>query len=185
MRTACGFTLVETLFVMGLLALGAAIAIPQATVTLDGARATAAARYLAARMALARTEAVSRSATVALRFEDQPAGIAFGVYLDGNHDGVRTADINAGVDVRLDGPVRLWELFPGVSIGVTPASGERDPVQVGASNILSFTPAGTSTPGTIYVRGRDDSQLAVRVLGATGRTRVLRHDSRRGTWGAV
>jgi type II secretory pathway pseudopilin PulG len=175
--------LVETLFVMGLLALCAAIAIPQATVTLDGARATAAARYLAGRMALARTEAVSRSATVALRFEDQPAGIAFGVYLDGNHDGVRTADINAGVDPRLDGPVRLWELFPGVSIGVTAASGQRDPVQVGASNILSFTPAGTSTSGSIYIRGRDDSQLAVRVLGATGRTRVLRHDPRRGTWG--
>ena len=133
-------------------------------------------------MALARTEAVSRSVTIALRFEDQSDGTAFAVYVDGNHNGVRTADIDARVDQPIDAVVRLWQLFPGVSIGVTPESGETEAVQVGASRILSFTPAGTATPGTIYIRGRDGSQLAVRVLGATGRTRVLRLDRRRRVW---
>jgi Tfp pilus assembly protein FimT len=168
---------------MALLALCATMAIPQASTLIDRARATAGARYLAGRMALARAEAVSRSTSVALRFEDGPDGIAFSVYLDGNRNGVLTRDIDAGVDRPLDRAVRLWELFPGVTIGVTPATGESDPVQVGASNLLSFTPAGTATAGTVYIRGRDGSQLAVRVLGATGRTRVLRFDPRRAAWG--
>jgi hypothetical protein len=43
------------------------------------------------------------------------------------------------------------------------------------SALLSFTPTGTASSRTLYVRGRDGSQYAVRVLGATGRTRVLRY----------
>ena len=168
---------------MALIAICAAMAIPQAAATLDRARATAGARYLAARMALARTEAVSQARVIALRFENQPDGIAFTIYRDGNRNGVRTRDIEGGIDLPVGPPVRLWELFPGAAIGVTPDSGEADPVQVGVSNLLSFTPAGTATAGTIYIRGRDGSQLAVRVLGATGRTRVLRYDPRRATWG--
>jgi hypothetical protein len=55
-------------------------------------------------------------------------------------------------------------------------------VQLGAGDILSFTAAGTATSGTVFVRGRDGSQLAVRVLGATGRTRVLRYDTHLAAW---
>ena len=40
---------------------------------------------------------------------------------------------------------------------------------------MSFTPIGTATSRTLYLRGRDGSQYSVRVLGATGRTRVLRY----------
>jgi hypothetical protein len=47
---------------------------------------------------------------------------------------------------------------------------------------MSFTPSGTATSGTIYIRGRDGSQFAVRVLGATGRTRVLRYLPARKEW---
>jgi type II secretion system GspH-like protein len=157
------------------------MAIPQAAVTIDRSRAIAAARYLAARMALARTQAVSRSATVALRFDQEPGGIAFTAYVDGNHNGVRTRDIAAGIDRPMAEAVRLWELFPGVGIAA-PALEATDAVQIGSGNILSFTPAGTASAGTIYVRGRDGSQLGVRVLGATGRTRVIRYDARRGDW---
>jgi hypothetical protein len=39
---------------------------------------------------------------------------------------------------------------------------------------MSFTPVGTSTPGSIYLRGADGTQLVVRVVGATGRARVLK-----------
>jgi hypothetical protein len=169
-------------FVLGLFAVLTAVAIPQATLTIDRSRATVGARYLAARVALARATAVSRSATVGLRFEDKPDGTSFTAYLDGNHNGIRTTDILDRIDRPLGGPVRLWQLFPGVTIGVTPASGEKEAVAVGPSHILSFTPSGTATSGTVYVRGRDGSQLAVRVLGATGRTRMLRFDTRLGDW---
>ena len=60
-----------------------------------------------------------------------------------------------------------------------------DPVRIGSSSLMSFTPLGTATPGTIYLRGRDGSQYAVRVLGATGRTRVLRDAPGTREWTAV
>jgi hypothetical protein len=51
-----------------------------------------------------------------------------------------------------------------------------------ASVLMSFTPIGTATSRTLYLRGRDASQYAVRVLGATGRTRVLRYVTATRQW---
>ena len=122
-----------------------------------------------------------RSAHVALRFEEHPAGISFRTFADGNHNGVRTADIAAGVDVPIDEPVRLSDLYSGTAIAVAGAAGA-DPVRLGVSNLLSFTPLGTSTSGSVFVRGREGSQFVIRVLGATGRARVQRFIARSGTW---
>lgn len=165
----------------GLVTVMAAVTVPQLLTGLDRSRAWAAARYLAARMAAARAHAVLRSAHVALRFVDDRSGITFQTFADDNQNGVRTADIAAAVDRPLDAPARLRDLFPGVDIAIAPGLGS-DPVRLGASNLLSFTPLGTATPGTIYVRGRDGTQLAVRVLGATARARVLRYVPQTGQW---
>jgi Tfp pilus assembly protein FimT len=143
----------------------AGMAVPPVLAGLERSRTHAAGRYLASRMALARAQAVARSASVALRFVDEDR--AFGVFVDGNRNGVRSRDIETGVDAAVDPPVRMSALFPGVEITVA---------GVGASGILSFTPAGTATPGTVSLRGRDGSQVAVRVAGATGRTRVLHYN---------
>jgi hypothetical protein len=141
-----------------------------------------AARYLGSRVVLARTQAVSRGTFVALRFERDRRGYSFSVYEDRNGNGVRTADIQAGIDRQVESPVRLFEQFPGVEIAVNPGLPGGDPVQLGASGLLSFSPLGTATSGTIHVLGRDGTQWAIRVLGATGRTRVLRYDPRLGAW---
>lgn len=167
--------------VLSLTAVLAGVSVPQLLVTLDRSRAWAAARYLAARMSMARAHAVMRSAHVALRFVDEQSDTTFQMFVDDNHNGVRTSDIEAHVDRALDEPVGLSDLFPGVVIGVADAIGT-DPVRIGSSNLLSFTPQGTATPGTIYVRGRDGLQLAVRVTGATGRTRVMRYVPANGSW---
>lgn len=159
----------------------AAVAVPQFLTGLDRSRAWAAARYLAARMATARAYAVLRSAHVALRFVEDRSGVSFQTFVDDNQNGVRTSDIAAAVDRPLDAAARLPELFPGADIGIVPELGG-DPVRLGSSGLLSFTPLGTATPGTIYVRGRDGIQLAVRVLGATARTRVLRYVPQTGEW---
>lgn len=132
-------------------------------------------------MAVARTYAVLRSAHVALRFVDDESGVSFQTFVDDNQNGVRTSDIAAEVDRPLDAPARLSDLFPGVDIGIAPELGA-DPVRLGSSDLLSFTPLGTATPGTIYIRGRDGTQLAVRVLGATARTRVLRYAPQTRAW---
>jgi Tfp pilus assembly protein FimT len=157
-----------------LIVVGTAFAVPPFLGVMDRQRAWAAARYLAARMAMARTYAVTRSANVALRFVTDDRDVSFQMFLDDNHNGVRTADIGASVDPSIGKSVRLSELFPGVAIAVSANVGT-DPVRIGSTNLLSFTPLGTATPGTVYVRGKDGLQLAVRITGATGRTRVLRY----------
>jgi prepilin-type N-terminal cleavage/methylation domain-containing protein len=176
-----GYTLIEILFVTSLIAIVSAIAVPQSLVTLDRARAAAAARHLASRMAMARSHAVMRSAHVAIQFDEVKSGITFRMFVDGNHNGVRTSDIGSDVDSPLDAPARLSDLFPGVAIAVAGEAGS-DPLRIGSSNLLSFTPLGTASPGSVYVRGRDGSQFAIRVLGATGRTRIQRYVPRTRAW---
>lgn len=182
MAVCDGFTLVEVLFAATLTVLLMAIAIPQLLVSVDRSRGMAATRYLASRMALARMQAVSRSAVVALQFREEPVGISFAVYTDGNRNGVRTQEIESGIDPRIEPPVRLTDLFPGVTFAVNELLSGSDVLRIGRTNLLSFSPAGTATPGTVYLRSRDGTQWAVRVLGATGRVRALRYDGRTRSW---
>jgi hypothetical protein len=157
------------------------MAIAQSAAAIDRARAASAARYLASRVTVARTLAVMRSTHVALRCEYQPYGLPFRMFVDGNRNGVRSADISAGIDVPLDEAVHLGDLYPGTDIAVDGAAGS-DPLLLGVSNILSCAPLGTCTSGSVLVRGRDGSQFAVRILGVTGRVRVQRFDTRTGVW---
>ena len=60
------------------------------------------------------------------------------------------------------------------------ATGEEG-IRIGSSRILTLGPDGTATSGTIYLRGRR-GQYAVRILGATGRTRVWRFHPGTGEW---
>lgn len=181
-RGLLGFSVVDLVFSCTALCVLCAVAIPQTLSTIDRSRGLAAARYLAARMALARTQAVSRSTTIALRFVESPNGISIGVIQDGNRNGVRARDIDLQIDRPVDAPVMLSELFPGVEIGLTPQTPGSDPVQLGGTNILSFTPRGTATSGSLYIRGRDGTQWVIRVLGATARARVLRFVPNTGEW---
>lgn len=61
------------------------------------------------------------------------------------------------------------------------ASAAGDGVRIGTSRMLTLGPDGTATSGTLYVQGRK-GQYAIRVLGATGRTRVLRFDAGARQW---
>lgn len=133
-------------------------------------------------MALARAQAVSRSTTIALRFVETAQGISISVIQDGNRNGVRAREIDLQIDRPIAEPHLLSDLFPGVEIGLSPQMPGTDPVQIGGSDILSFTPHGTASSGSVYVRGRDGTQWVVRVLGATARARVLRFEPTSGEW---
>jgi Type II transport protein GspH len=169
-------------FAAGALSVLLAIAIPQTITSVERSRGLAAVRYLGARMALARAQAVGRSTTVALRFEQGRRGMQINVFQDGNRNGVRSRDIDLQIDRPIDEPVELSDLFPGVDIGLTPRMPGVDAVQLGGTNLLSFTPRGTATSGSVYVRGRDGTQWVVRVLGVTARFRVLRYLPATGEW---
>jgi S-ribosylhomocysteine lyase LuxS involved in autoinducer biosynthesis len=57
-----------------------------------------------------------------------------------------------------------------------------DPIRAGVSNIMTFSPNGSATGGTLYLRGAKRSQYAVRVLGVTGRTRVFQYHTGTARW---
>jgi Tfp pilus assembly protein FimT len=172
----------EILFAMALLGILSAISVPNMLAAVDRSRGAGAARYLASRMALARARAVGRSTMVALRFEDGPGGTSFSVVEDGNGDGVRTTDIEQQIDGEIEAPVLLSDRFPGASIGLTAGTPAANPVALGGTTILSFSPNGTATSGSVYVVGRDRTQWVVRVLGVTARARVLRYDRAMNAW---
>lgn len=185
-----GFSAVELLLSVSVLLTMTLVSAPLMWNGLDEARTAMAARYLEGRIMDARLHALKRSTRVALRFEPSGGDYVFGEYVDGNGNGVRTTDIAAGIDPERRGPQALREDFAHVSFGVragvpdldgivSPATSEG--VRIGTSRLLTLGPDGTATSGTLYVHGRR-GQYAVRVLGATGRTRVLRFDSGRGEW---
>ena len=189
-----GFSLLESIVAVGLLAVTAAIALPSILGGLDDARAMAAARYLAGLARLARVQAATRSTHVGLRFEREGAAYRYAVYVDGNGNGLRSRDVRRGIDEPITPVERIGDRFPGVALGVAEGvtrisdgramMGGADPVRLGSADTLTFSPIGTATSGTIFLRSRKGRQYAVRVLGATGRTRVLefRHES--GSWAA-
>jgi type II secretory pathway pseudopilin PulG len=186
-----GYSLSELLVVTALTATISAVAVPQLLATVDESRAIGAARYLATRLQQARMEAIARSAAVGIRFVEEGGTFSYAVYVDGNGNGVRTTDISRGIDRPIHAAERLRDHFYGVDFGVLPGlppveSGAAlpgtDPVKLGAANILTFTPAGTSTSGSLYVLGRKGTQYVVRIFGETAKTRVLQFDRRARRW---
>ena len=186
-----GYSLVELSMVMaiGVTLLGTAV--PGYMAGIDDYRANGAARHLSGRFQRARMEAVMRSATVAVQFTQASGGYSYAVYLDGNRNGVLARDIQRGVDVPIGALERLPEQFSGVEFGAIPGlppvdSGGTppgaDPIRLGAGSLASFSAMGTSSSGTVYIRGRHDTQYAVRIFGETGKTRVMKFDPGTRQW---
>ena len=183
-----GYTLIEVLLVISLFGVLAGVAIPIATSAIDELRAAGAARHFAARLGATRLDAVRRSSTVAWRFDPNGSDYTFRAFLDGNGDGLRTADILSGADRPLGRAERLSDYFAGTAFGLLPgtpdldgARGNADGVRIGATSLLSISPNGSCTSGTLYIHGRR-SQYAIRVLGVTGRVRLFRYDRGAGRW---
>jgi len=186
---ARGFTLTELLFAMALSIVLLGLAIPVGGDALDDMRTRAAARYLAGRIANSRLGAINRSRAIGLRFLAGTPDYQFGAYVDGNGNGVRTTDILGGTDFPLELSRQLGTDFRGVRFGLTigipdvdgVGNTNADGVRIGTARILTMSPDGTATSGTLYVQG-SRAQYAVRVLGATGRTRVLKYEPGSRSW---
>jgi type II secretory pathway pseudopilin PulG len=181
---ADGYSLIDMLAAIALIAVLAAVAVPTGLSHVEDHRLDGAARYIAALCATARSQAVRESAYVAIRFEPDAASgdFAFRLYVDGNRNGVRTAEITSGVDRPRTSRDHLGDRFRGVRFGVAGGVTGIDPgdvlnegdnpIRVGSANLVSFSPNGSVTSGTLYIRS-DRAQRAVRLLGVTGRSRLL------------
>jgi hypothetical protein len=187
----CGYSVLELLFVVSLGLTASAVAVPQLLAGLDDVRTSGAARYLSARLQRARMEAVMRSTNVAIQFTDTGNGYEYAVYMDGNGNGVLTKEIQSGVDRRIGGVESLRSQFTGVDFGalagLPPADAGStapgaDPIRLGASSLVSFSAIGSASSGTVYIRGRGDSQYAVRIFGETGKTRMMKFNRHTRRW---
>lgn len=167
--------------VVALLACGLGVAAPAIRAYSVESHLLGAGRVFKAEFLKTRSMASRAGVYTAIRFEVAGSETYFSVYVDGNHNGVRSADIAAGIDARVSGPFPLTGGAPGVRVGfnpgihaVPPDSGflTGDPIQFGSADILSFSPLGTATPGTFYLAGQG-IQAAVRVNPGTARVRLL------------
>jgi hypothetical protein len=185
-----GSSVVEQVVVLALIALVSAMTIPAMKRGVEHGRLRGAAFYLSGRVAQLRMQAVHRGANVALRFNSS-APYGFQAFMDGDGDGVRSADIASGRDPALDLGEAIADRFSGVTFGFVPGcplsdgssvpSGA-DPIRIGSSRLLVFAPSGTATSGTLYLRGQLEIGYAVVILGATGRTRLLACAPSQGKW---
>jgi type II secretory pathway pseudopilin PulG len=185
------FSLIELLFALGLAATLTGVAVPVVTRSLDDMRTAGAARYVAARLQQARIDAVSRTRDTAMQFTSTGSTYAFAVYVDGNRNGVRTIDIRAGIDTAIAPPEHLSDQFPRIDFGTMPGlpavdpedpPPDRDPIRLGTGNLATFTGSGTSSTGSIYIRGPGSAQFVVRLFGQTGKSRILKFNPQSRTW---
>jgi type II secretory pathway pseudopilin PulG len=190
-RSANGFTLAELLFVTGLCAVLTAAAVPHLLAGLDEWRTRGAVRYLSSRLYQARMEAAARNADTAVRFLRTGPTYEYVTVVDGNRNGVRTPDLVAGVDRIVHPRERLADKFSGVEFGALPgippvdpsgAAPGADPIRLGASDMVTFSPLGASTPGSLYVRGRGRIQYVLRMFAETGKIRILKFYPGSGEW---
>lgn len=177
-----GFTLLELSLVFVVMAVLFTIALPHVRAYSDTAYVEGAGRVFEGEFRKAYSMAVRGQVQTAIVFEAEAEPPTYSIYVDGNHNGVRRADIRSGADTRVAGPLPLTAGLPDVRVGINPgvpaippARGTldpSDPIRFGNSNILSFSPLGTATPGTFYLAGAH-LQAAVRVVAGTARVRLF------------
>jgi type II secretory pathway pseudopilin PulG len=182
---------VEVMMALGIAALTMAMSAPVLAGAADAGRAREAAQFLASQCRLARMEAIARNTTSSLVFDWISARWRFRRCVDGNGNGMRRADITSGRDTCA-ASAELSELFSGVRIDVPPGLPDPDggattngAVRFGSGDIASFSPAGTASAGTVYLRSTGGAQYAIRIAGPTGRARVLKYDGVSRSWSEI
>jgi type II secretory pathway pseudopilin PulG len=189
MSGQAGASLAEMVLALAIAVVLMSFAAPVTASVVDASRARHAATFAAVRLRFARQQAVARSASTGLVFDQVGTSWTISICMDGNGNGLRRADLRSGIDTCPEGPFDVATMFPGVQIAVdgtirgpdgdAPSS---DPVRFGSSNLASFSPTGTCTAGSLFLRSAKGVQYAVRIAGITGRLRILRYDAASRTW---
>lgn len=189
-----GTTLPEMLCITTLIALATLAVIPTAATLARGGRMAAGARDLALTFHALRWKSVAENRSHGLYFEQADGEWHWYRVRDGNGNGLRTAEVKNGTDPILSGPHRTRDRVSGVDPGF-PGEGPfprvrgggsidnlDDPVKFGVSNLVSFSPLGASSSGTVYLTDGRRELFAVVLFGPTVRVRVWRYDPRTGNW---
>lgn len=180
---ARGVALVDVMCSLAVAGILAAVAVPIVAGSLDRERAMVGAHVLAGYTQRARLEALRRAAVVALQIDVSGGRTCFRLFVDGNGNGVLQRDIDSGTDPAIGGVEWLDQHARGVALrinqtvpdigGGPPLKPGDNPLRIGRTSIVAFSPLGSSTSGTLYLAAPQGPQVAIRLYGATGRTRVL------------
>jgi len=191
-----GWTLIEMLTVMAILAILSALTMPAILDLAGGLKLRLAAQRVAGTLRAARSYAVRHNAKVAVKFHTEEDPTTFALYRDGDRDGVRNTDIADGTDPMVWAKRRLNYLPGDVRIGFPPGRPPRepgdprrrmkrrdDPVRFNRSDLASFSPTGTATPGSVYLTDARHRLAVVRVNNVSGKVTVLVYDQEKDAWG--
>ncbi len=189
-----GFTIFELLVVMAIAVLLAAVTLPPFSNWVAALRVEMAAAEVAGALQMARLYAARSNVKVAVKFRTAPGGeVTWALYRDGDGDGVRNRDIDREIDPQELAARPLARLGRDIHFGFPPGppprdpSGRRlkrlhDPIRFNRSDLASFSPRGTSTPGTVYITDGRYHLAAARVNNRAGKITVLRYYPEEETW---
>lgn len=195
MTASSGTTLAELLAGLAIVAIAVAVALPAAATLRDGGRAAAGARIVATTLSAQRWKSVTNHRTRGLQFRKVGKSWAWREVQDGNGNGLRSAEIARGIDPVLSEDAFLERQVEDVVLGIPPGgpypeappgtdtlTSADDPVRFGRSDLISFSPGGSASSGTIYVTDGRRGFYAVVLFGPTARLRVWRYRPEVGRW---
>lgn len=179
-RAHAGYSLAELQVVSSIILLMCSVTLPNILGARQESALLGSAEAFRGDFMTARSVAIKKNTQTAIRFETNSAGkTTYSTYVDGNFNGVLSTEIASGVDMRIAGPVVLGAGQAGVEVGVLPGVQAPDggplgaePIRFGNSRMVSFSPLGTGTPGTFYLKTRN-SMAGVRVTGGSARVRIM------------
>lgn len=191
-----GFQLFELLVVVAVLGLLATSGIPRVLEWTRHLNVDLAASELVGVLRLARSYAVRHGTKAGVKFRPGSGSrVTFTLYRDGDGDGLRTADIDSGVDPPVGRPRELAHLGAQARFGFPPGVVPRDPsdprrrldrledpIRFNRSDIASFDHLGGSTPGSLYLTDGRRLLAVVRVYGRTGKVKVMRYEPETEEW---
>jgi type II secretory pathway pseudopilin PulG len=191
-----GFQLVELVVASAVLATLIFLSLPPFLRITGDLRLRLTAQEVVGVLRTARAFAIRHGTNVAVRFKSSPQGaVLYALYRDGDGDGVLSRDIDKGTDPPVQPPRSLDQAGgrssrlgfpPGLRVRDPGSPGRwlttTDPIRFNSSDLASFGPLGTSTPGSLYLTDGQSRLAVVRVLGRTGRVRVMAYDFIRQVW---
>jgi hypothetical protein len=161
----------------------------------DGGRAAAGARTMATLLSAQRWKSVASRRVRGLQFRKIGNAWTWREVADGNGNGLRTAEITRGIDPVLSAEESLERQVQDVRLGLPPGgpypeappgtgslNAGDDPIRFGRSDLISFSPVGSASSGTLYVTDGRNGLFAIVLYGPTARLRVWRFLPRERQW---